>query len=194
MFAVVSGSFDNVGFVNINLSYTSTASGSHGFGLLIGELTGELRNVYVTGSLNVTGGYETYAGGMVALNRGTIADCYSNVSVNAKSTNTKVFAAGLIGKNYGEISESFVYGSISVTATNAVFEKIDLIVAIQEDGASLINCFAWDGQTLTKSKGVATSDISDLASIASLTDIIDYCKTHWGSIWNYKKELPRLTV
>lgn len=75
--------------------------------------TGLIENVTISGSISAS----EYAGGIAAINRGTIEDCSNNASVNV--TSSVGFAGGIAGVNYGTIEGSSNTGAVSASASGS---------------------------------------------------------------------------
>jgi filamentous hemagglutinin family protein len=99
MFGASTGTLENVGLVNENMT-----GGPYRSGGLVGENGGVISNSYVTGS--VTAGF--YTGGLAGINGGTITNSYSTATVNGASN-----VGGLVGGDYGTITESYATGAVA---------------------------------------------------------------------------------
>jgi filamentous hemagglutinin family protein len=106
------GKFDGLGHTISNL--TINRSGTDYVGLFgVVASTGVVRNVGVT-SPNITG--QTYTGGLVGSNVGTISDSYvSGGSVTGSASSS--YAGGLVGSNQGTIRRS--YSTVPVTTAGS---------------------------------------------------------------------------
>jgi hypothetical protein len=92
-----------VGLTNVNVFGGSDVGG------LVGKNTGNISNVYITGTVIDV---NTTAGGLVGQNSGgNIGNSYAAVSVSGGGG-----LGGLVGKNTGSISNSFATGSVSGSA------------------------------------------------------------------------------
>jgi filamentous hemagglutinin family protein len=99
MFGASTGTLENVGLVNENMT-----GGPYRSGGLVGENGGVISNSYVTGS--VTAGF--YTGGLAGINGGTITNSYSTATVNGGGN-----VGGLVGGDYGTITESYATGAVA---------------------------------------------------------------------------------
>ena len=112
LFGYMDGTIKNIGF-ETSMTITTSKTTDVYIGLIIGNLSGTLENVYVSGTITSTSLRISYVGGLVGYSTGSIINSYSNVSVTATSTNLKCYAAGMVGYNDGSITGSFAYGNVS---------------------------------------------------------------------------------
>ena len=190
-FEYMGGTFKNIGF-ETSLDITNSLTTDVYTGLLIGNLSGTLENVYVSGSLTATSLRTSYVGGMVGYSTGTILNSYSNVTVSSTSTNLKSYAGGLVGYNDGSITGSFAYGDVSAKGYADSFSFASGLVACEGTNSIVTSCFRYKDQKITKFDSISTS-YNELGTLASLEDIISYCKENWdGNVWSFKKTLPSL--
>jgi filamentous hemagglutinin family protein len=101
---------------NITDSYaTGTVSGSSQVGGLAGYLNsdGRISDSYATGNVTISATGDTYAGGLVGENSGTITDSHAEGNVS----NGGNFTGGITGDNHGTITNSYATGTISGTNT-----------------------------------------------------------------------------
>lgn len=75
--------------------------------------TGLIENVTISGSISAS----EYAGGIAAINRGTIEDCSNSASVSV--TSSVGFAGGIAGVNYGTIESSSNIGAVSASSSGS---------------------------------------------------------------------------
>ena len=190
-FEYMGGTFKNIGF-ETSLDITTSLTTDVYTGLLIGNLSGTLENVYVSGSLTAASLRTSYIGGMVGYSTGTILNSYSNVTVSSTSTNLKSYAGGLVGYNDGSITGSFAYGDVSAKGYADSFSFASGLVACEGTNSVVTSCFRYKDQKITKFDSISTS-YNELGTLASLEDIISYCKENWdGNVWSFKKTLPSL--
>lgn len=112
MFGFVSGTIKNVKFDNLIIDFNSDESNTYYCGLLVGNLSGSIENINVSGKLTITCKKTCYTGGLIGYNTGNLVNCVSNISINATSTNYKCYAGGLIGYNTGDYTSCSFTGSI----------------------------------------------------------------------------------
>ena len=99
------GSVDDGALVE-NLGVTSAdVTGSRSVGIIAGEIRGEVRESYVTGSIS---GNDVGAGGITGYNYGTVSNTFSRANVDGND-----YVGGLAGANYVTIEESYSTGSVS---------------------------------------------------------------------------------
>ena len=189
LFGYMGGTIKNIGF-ETSMAITTSKTTDVYVGLIIGNLSGTIENVYVLGSLTSTSTRTSYVGGMVGYNKGTIINSYTNVKVVASSSNLMCYAAGLVGFNNGTITGTFAYGNVSAKGYAETYSYASGLVAAEGTNSIVTSCFRYDGQIITKFGSLSTS-YNKIGTVASLEDIISYCKVNWnGSVWSYKKMLP----
>ena len=189
LFAYMGGIIKNIGF-ETSMSVTTSKTTDVYVGMIVGNLSGTLENVYVSGTLISTSLRTSYVGGMVGYSTGTILNSYSNVVISAISTNLKCYAGGLVGYNDGTISGSFAYGDVSAKGYAESYSYASGLVAYEGNDSNVENCYRFIGQTITKFGNTSISNNS-VGTLATLEEIIAYCKKYWnGSVWSYKKTLP----
>ena len=189
LFGYMDGTIKNIGF-ETSMTITTSKTTDVYVGLIIGNLSGTLENVYVSGALTSTSLRSSYVGGMVGYSTGTILNSYSSVTINATSTNLKCYAAGLVGYNDGTITGSFAYGNVSAKGYAETYSYASGLVATEGTNSIVTSCFRYSGQAITKF-GSSSTSYNKIGTVASLEDIISYCKVNWNdSVWSYKKMLP----
>lgn len=191
LFGYVDGTIKNIGFKNVKFNYDSTITDKDAYvGLIVGQLNGNMENVYVYGDLTSKATGTIYCGGLVGQNNGNIINSYTNVTVNSTSVNKMSYAGGLVGSNNGNISGCFAYGNVLSKGYVEPFSYASGLVGIQENNGKVTNSFRYINQVITKYYNVTTS-YNDIGDLESLDNIIEYCKNNWDSnIWSYKKSLP----
>ncbi|MBN1987900.1 MAG: hypothetical protein JW783_00700, partial [Bacteroidales bacterium] len=106
-----SATITNLGVTNVNIN------GNEGTASLVAAntaITDIVTNCYSSGTvISGQSGYPYYAGGLVALNYGTISHCHSSVNVTARQ-----YLGGLVGANVGTITNSFAAGIITAQSVN----------------------------------------------------------------------------
>ena len=102
------GVFDGNGYTVFGLKISSAAATFIG---LFGYSNGEICNVGVANADMTTSAVNSYAGGIVGYNSGTISRCYNSGSVNSTAS-----AGGIAGINSGGVIEN-CYNTGYVTAT-----------------------------------------------------------------------------
>ena len=181
LFGYMGGTIKNIGF-ETSMAITTSKTTDAYVGLVVGNLSGTLENVYVLGSLTSTSSRTSYVGGMVGYNKGTIINSYTNVKVVASSSNLMCYAAGLVGFNNGTITGTFAYGNVSAKGYAETYSYASGLVAAEGTNSKATSCFRYDGQIITKFGSLSTS-YNKIGTVASLEDIISYCKVNWnGSV------------
>ena len=189
LFGYMDGTIKNIGF-ETSMTITTSKTTDVYVGLIIGNLSGTLENVYVSGALTSTSLRSSYVGGMVGYSTGTILNSYSSVTINSTSTNLKCYAAGLVGYNDGTITGSFAYGNVSAKGYAETYSYASGLVAAEGTNSIVTSCFRYSGQAITKF-GSSSTSYNKIGTVASLEDIISYCKVNWNdNVWSYKKMLP----
>ncbi|HEY5558061.1 hypothetical protein [Acetobacterium sp.] len=111
-------------------------------------------------------------GGFVALNTGTIIDCYSNMTVHGKAT-----AAGFCGNNTGVIKNAYSTGYLKKAKVSGGFSA--------KNTGTIIDCFY--NQSKLKSKKLVDMDLGKPES--DLTFEHTYHDLDWDfkNVWEYSK-------
>jgi The GLUG motif. len=133
------GTFDGNGHtVTLNLTSTEGALPYRG---LFPQNQGTIKNVHV--AVNIAQTSNDIAGGLVAINEGTIYHCYSTGTVTANTGSNCSFIGGLVGENKtsGIIKEC--YSVAKVTSINTAAGGL----VGDSQGGQIINCYA-RGQVL----------------------------------------------
>lgn len=105
--------------------------------MIIGNLSGTLENVYVSGSLTTTSFKTSYIGGMVGYSTGSIINSYSDVNATSISTNLKCYAGGLVaieGSN-SNVTSSFRYKGQVITkfgSSSTSYNDIGIAASLNE--------------------------------------------------------------
>ena len=189
LFGYVDGIIRNIGFETSMMITTNKTTDVY-VGLVVGKLNGSLENVYVTGTLTSTSLKISYVGGLVGYNGGSISNSYANVNVTTVSTNLKCYAAGLVGFNNGIITGSFAYGNVSAKGYAESYSYASGLVASEGSNSSVISCYRYNGQTIIKF-GSSSTSYNEIGIVASLEEIISYCKANWnGDVWSFKNMFP----
>lgn len=170
--------------LNATLKSNSNMSG------LFGYSEGIIRQLMVSGTCKA----ETdkirivYAGGICAINYGTIEGCRSYVEVTGRmdlvsENQTNIYTGGITGLNYGTISASQNYGGLSAENINTTDSAFIHIGGISGGNSNLItgcentrNLVARNGKV--RAGGIAgltskktTNDVTVIGSIVSCTNI-----------------------
>ena len=99
LFGYNSGTIENIGIENCNISGNNYVSG------VVATNNGRIYNSYSTGSISGN----NYISGIVALNVSTtVSNCYSTSSVSGNSQ-----VGGIVGDNYGTVSNCYSIGLVS---------------------------------------------------------------------------------
>lgn len=121
---MVTDTWNPIGGTDSDSAYTGVFSGdghtvtlssgsSDGYNGLFGYNSGVIREVTVAGDISAT----DYAGGITAVNHGSISNCQNLASVSSSSAVS--FAGGIAGVNIGIIENSDNTGSISSSASGS---------------------------------------------------------------------------
>ena len=188
LFGYVSGTIKNIGFKN-NSTISTTSSDDIYNGMIVGKLSGRLENVYATGTLNVSTSKLGYTGGLVGYNEGVILNCYSDIDINATSSENKAYAAGLVGYNAGTISGSIAYGNVSAKGYVEKFSYASGLVAFDNEG-TVLNSFRYEGQEIMNFD-VESESYNSQGESSSLEEIMSYCSENWdNTIWGFYSTRP----
>ena len=122
LFGVSSGTFQNVGLINVDVSGGSYVGG------LVGQINtdGEVSVSYVRGTVSATG----TAGGLAGHNEGTIRMSYARVGV----INT-LNGGGLVGQNAGTLLACYATGIVNTT------RNAGGLVGWNLSSGSVVNCY-----------------------------------------------------
>ena len=197
IFGYVTGTIEKVGFVNITITSTISENGHYYVGpIAYLEEEGLIKNVYSTGSISITGGYNIYAGGLVGYqNGGTVRDCYSLCSVSASSSQIFAYSGGLVGYlQSGTIINSLATGNVTAKGSTEVYSRNGGLVGHNDNG-TITNCYRSSSQTLTRYNSSGKSYNTDGESInlssMSCVDLLELL-TWSDTIWATNKSLPLL--
>ncbi len=149
LFGYMGGIIKNIGF-ETSMKITSSNKNDVYVGLIVGNLIGTLENVYVSGRLNSTSSRTSYIGGLVGINSGAILNSYSNVIINAVSSNLKCYAGGLVGYNNGSVTGSFAYGNVSAKGYAEAYSYASGLIAAEGTNSIVNSSFIYDGQVIRK--------------------------------------------
>ncbi|CEJ14686.1 Heme/hemopexin-binding protein precursor [bacterium YEK0313] len=107
LFGLVAGTVGNVGLVNATVTGAADVGALAGTALAGSSITNASSTGTVSGVASV--------GGLVGVNRGTVARTYSSASVTGPGADI----GGLVGDNSGALSQSYATGAVSGTAGSA---------------------------------------------------------------------------
>ncbi len=128
------GVIENVSLINEHVS------GSYSYvGGLVGCARGPVKNVYVSGELNVnTVDYDGYVGGILGTNGNVSTNLYSDVDVYVQSGKYYTYVGGLIGINFNRVTNSSATGSVYDNSGGVGFPGVGGLVGKNAIG-SMIN-------------------------------------------------------
>ncbi len=155
-----SGSVENIGIKNASISYTHNTTGVYKtsyFGGIAGNNSGSVNCCSVTNSticleLSATysGGWAatyTYAGVLVGMNSGSVANSNTNTTVTgycygtAKNAFTDISIGGLVSVNKGRITDSNATVNVKSTSKSA-YNNLYFGGLVCNNNSTIENCFA----------------------------------------------------
>ena len=197
LFGVSTGSFSNLGVINLNIS------GGHNTGGLVGQ-GGNISNCYTTGTVNgyqYVGGlagsgtnvskcYSTCnvlssasAGGLVGYGSGTIRNCYSTGSVTRRPAYGTTDLGGFVGWDAGATIQ-YCYSTGSVTYAGAASPTTNGFVGTNFGGSFTANFFDQTTSEQTSGTG-ATAELTDAMKTRTT-----FLSAGWDqTIWNMDAEI-----
>ena len=113
LFGYITGTIKNLKIKNATINLSTAESSTYYCGFLVGNLSGSIENVNVSGQLIFSSKKTCYVGGLVGYNTGELINCECNVFINATSTNYKCYVGGLIGYNIGNYTGCTFTGTIT---------------------------------------------------------------------------------
>ncbi len=144
-------------------------------GVLAGQNSGIINNVTVVNVdansiTNSVVSVESYYGGIVGINRGTITESSSNETINPTTSETAVvYAGGIVGKNFGMIKNCVAKNSLSAQAS---FETY--LGGIVGSNTSTVTSCAFGG-TIKADILSGNSNLGGIAGYAVDSSEISYC-------------------
>ncbi len=172
------GILDGKGYVISNIPAFSCYSPGI-FGVV--EATGVIKNTGFTGKLEVAGSNALYTAMVVLANRGTIENCYAEVTISAASGTNGTARAGVVGRNYGTITDLVVKYDASVVTTAAHIAAIGKI-----NGDATTKAYAYykhaAGLTPATYAGVTNLAWDDTTTEITLDDT---------TYWNFDADQPQ---
>jgi Bacterial surface protein, Ig-like domain/The GLUG motif len=133
----------NLNLENVYLNITTNENHTLFVGSLAGSSSGYIQDASVIGNSTITinGAVNTYAGGLIGDNRGTIINAHTNINIlmdgyNHDDTEQSIIG-GLVGiSDYGNIAKSSATGSITITNTSQVTYHLGGLVGWFGNGSS----------------------------------------------------------
>lgn len=116
-------------------------------------------------------------GGFVALNRGRIVNCYSNITVRGKAV-----AAGFCGDNTGVIKNSYSAGYVKETTVSGGFWA--------KNSGTITDCFYNASQS--KSKKLLDIDLGRLENQLTFEKTYNHFNWDFVNIWNYSPDSKKV--
>ena len=134
------GTFDGQGHTISGLTVTAAAVTTQGFAGVIGCSSGTVKNLTVSGSVNVTGSGNIFynVGGIVGTNNGVVDNCVNHASVTGSGVNY-IQAGGISGSNFNTIRNCVNTGSVMAAA--AQNSDAGGITGHSEGSVSVSNCY-----------------------------------------------------
>lgn len=112
-----SGIFDGNGYAieNLDIMYTNTATAAEGYIGLFGLVSGEVKNLTVTGAITATSTQSLYTGGIVGYlyEEGKISNCTASLEVVGTTTGTDRIVGGIVGYAQGTVEYCSFSGNVS---------------------------------------------------------------------------------
>ncbi len=143
------GTFDGTGHYIYNLyinGYYATDPNPVG-NALFGYNMGTVKNIGVTGA--------TYSfrrdAGIAGINKGTISECYSDVSVNGNGRGDNRGSGGIVGTNYGTVQNCINRGNVKNSAYAGGIVGFN-------DGGNIVSCYNVGNITSDYRGGIAGSN------------------------------------
>ena len=193
LFGYFDGTIFNVGFEGVSCSISS--SSDEVYVGIFGYVTenGYIHDIYVTGSITVTGPTSVFAGPIAGYCKGRIVNSYSNCNVSATSSGYAAYAGGLVGYlDNGTLQGCFAIGNVSAKGATLNYSRNGGLVGTNDNG-TIANCYRSSSQTLTRNgvSGSAYNDEGISVSFDGVTaqDIVN--GLGWdNSIWGGTEKYP----
>ncbi len=153
------GTFDGNGKTISGLSITSS---NQMFVGLFGASTGTVKNLHVSGKIDITSSSSLSAGIIAGMSVGTISSCYSSGSVNVTITGsedeTAAVAGGIAGVNMDTISDCYSTGTVK--AVGGIESNAGGIVGTNQ--VTISNCYALNEEIIATGQTVNAGRIAGL--------------------------------
>ena len=108
--------YNNGVIENLGIENITMKNGASEMGGLVAVNNGTISNCFVTGDIS-SSSYLLSVGGMVGVNNGTITNCYALCNVSASATsNASSYAGGLVGENRSKISNCYASGEVKASS------------------------------------------------------------------------------
>ncbi|WNY28388.1 hypothetical protein MmiEs2_05730 [Methanimicrococcus stummii] len=164
-----------------------TAEYDNAGGLVGFAATADLTSCSVSGDVSVIA-KNIYAGGLVGNFAGTIANCYSTATVEAKSG-----VGGLIGFGYGsgsyvcDISSSYFAGTVSFGSGAGTSSKIGGIIGSYDGTPTVSDCVYQDNSVDVGTTGATPTLLGTAKTSAEMKEIATYSSWDISSVPNPSK-------
>ena len=146
LFSVTHGEIKNLGLVDTNITVKGEMS------TLIGGIAGRgyksIYNCYVTGNINVTGGYWVTVGGIYGNAYSVdIKNCYNLSNINCQNISTSndvnIGCGGVIGGGYDNttINQCFNGGNIIANSSNTTINIAGICSVTHDEEVVVKNCY-----------------------------------------------------
>lgn len=112
-----SGIFDGNGYAlkNLDIMYTNTATAAEGYIGLFGLVTGEIKNLTVTGSVTASSNQNLYVGTIAGYlyEGGKVSNCTASLDITGSTTGSDRAVGGFVGYSEGTVEYCSFSGSVS---------------------------------------------------------------------------------
>ncbi|MCL2721533.1 MAG: PKD domain-containing protein, partial [Treponema sp.] len=167
------GTFDGNG-KTIALNITTAITTTNGYAGLFTQIGGGgvVKNLKLTGSIDITDTANLYVGAVAGSNAGNIFNVSSSVNVNVTSSNGATNCGGIAGNNTGTIRNCYSTGDISGIASTS--SRVGGIAGIADGNTS----FSWASGNINGSHDNPGSraDIGGICGTASLAaSVVSNC-------------------
>ena len=142
-----SGTFDGNGFAVIGI-YSKASNYSGSYTGLFGINKGVIMNLAVAdGTITDTSSGYTYVGGIVGINIGTVANCYSSITIS-----TMTYGGGIAGSNQGMIMDCYNANDIKMSQKYGVVSGG--IVGLNNSNGVISTCYNIGNVTANQAGGI----------------------------------------
>lgn len=112
-----SGIFDGNGYAlkNLDIMYTNTATAAEGYIGLFGLVSGEIKNLTVSGSITATSNQNLYVGTIAGYlyEGGKVSNCTASLDITGSTTGSDRAVGGFVGYSEGTVEYCSFSGSVS---------------------------------------------------------------------------------
>ena len=99
------------------------------------------------------------------------------------------YAGGLVGNNKGKIIGCLAYGNVTAKGSSESYSRNGGLVC--NNAGTITDCYRSESQVLTKYTSVGVAFNED-GTIATESEMIEYCRANWGNEWDYASSRPEL--